>query len=189
MNKIKEKDKAAKLNEIFASAYDAEPVYGSLVFNKDKSVYYVNTENIPDFNVSGSTISIDNRININRIMAGGDGISYNDFSRMYHIRQTKVFGETKRLITKPSYTASKWILKNETKVINGYHCKLAVKEKLNNKFVKLWYTEDIPVKHGPSRFSGFPGLVVKIEDTLNTWIITAIDFKSEEANTIEEPTE
>ena len=52
--------------------------------------------------------------------------------------------------------------KEETQEIEKYSCKLAI-VKLNNIVSKVWYTENIPTSTGPFNYTGFPGLVLKVE--------------------------
>jgi len=174
-------------NEALEIMHESQTVNSYLVFNKDISVYYVEEKtDTPNWENTDGVISITpSGINFSWIWAGGDALSYNDFSSDFHISQSKTLGKPIRLVKKKK----KWILKDEAKVIDGYKCKLAIIEKLNGKVLKAWYSTEIQVKHGPRDYFGLPGLIVKIEDVILTWTMTSIDFESEEANMIEEPTE
>lgn len=174
-------------NAALEMMYDSQPVQGFLVFNDNKSIYYVDEEdNIPTWENFDGTVSLTPAgINLTWFIAGGEGLVYNDISRSYHIEQTNSLGKPKRLIKQQK----EWILEDETKIIDGYLCKLAVIEKLNNSKLKAWYTTEIPINHGPRDYFGLPGMIVKIEDIIYEWTITNVDFESEEANYIEEPTE
>jgi GLPGLI family protein len=57
-----------------------------------------------------------------------------------------------------------WEFGKKEKLINGYLC--------NNAFVtyggrnwEAWYSKEVPVNTGPYKFSGLPGLIVKISDS------------------------
>lgn len=54
-----------------------------------------------------------------------------------------------------------WKFSGETKVIGKYVCKSASTEFRGRKYV-AFYTEDIPISHGPWKFSGLPGGIVEV---------------------------
>ncbi len=56
-----------------------------------------------------------------------------------------------------------WKLIDETKVINSFHCKKAEVHYKGRDWT-AWYSMEIPFPYGPYKFSGLPGLIVKITD-------------------------
>lgn len=56
-----------------------------------------------------------------------------------------------------------WKLIDETKVINSIHCKKAEVHYKGRDWT-AWYSTEIPFPYGPYKFSGLPGLIVKITD-------------------------
>ncbi|WP_265131516.1 GLPGLI family protein [Chryseobacterium oranimense] len=56
-----------------------------------------------------------------------------------------------------------WKLIDETKVINSINCKKAVVSYKGREWT-AWYSTEIPFPYGPYKFSGLPGLIVKITD-------------------------
>lgn len=58
---------------------------------------------------------------------------------------------------------SNWKLINETKVINSMVCKKA-EVHFKGRDWTAWYLSEIPLPYGPYKFSGLPGLIVKITD-------------------------
>lgn len=56
-----------------------------------------------------------------------------------------------------------WKLIDETKVINTFNCKKAEVTFKGRNWV-AWYSPEIPLPYGPYKFSGLPGLIVKIAD-------------------------
>ncbi|WP_343609070.1 GLPGLI family protein [Chryseobacterium oranimense] len=56
-----------------------------------------------------------------------------------------------------------WKLVNETKVINTINCKKAEVTFKGRNWI-AWYSPKIPFPYGPYKFSGLPGLIVKITD-------------------------
>ncbi len=56
-----------------------------------------------------------------------------------------------------------WKLINESKVINTINCKKAEVTFKGRNWL-AWYSPEIPLPYGPYKFSGLPGLIVKITD-------------------------
>lgn len=56
-----------------------------------------------------------------------------------------------------------WEVTNVVEKQNGYSAQKAVTE-FGGRVWTAWFTKDIPVSDGPYKFSGLPGLIVKLED-------------------------
>lgn len=56
-----------------------------------------------------------------------------------------------------------WKLIDETKIINTINCKKAEVVFKGRHWI-AWYSPEIPLPYGPYKFSGLPGLIVKITD-------------------------
>ncbi|WP_261511627.1 GLPGLI family protein [Chryseobacterium paludis] len=56
-----------------------------------------------------------------------------------------------------------WKLVDETKIINTIHCKKAEVIFKGRNWI-AWYSPEIPLPYGPYKFSGLPGLIIKITD-------------------------
>ena len=56
-----------------------------------------------------------------------------------------------------------WKLIDETKIINSVACKKA-EVRYKGRDWTAWYSTEIPFPYGPYKFSGLPGLIVKITD-------------------------
>ncbi|MFC3160143.1 GLPGLI family protein [Chryseobacterium arachidis] len=52
---------------------------------------------------------------------------------------------------------------DETKVINTVNCKKAEVTFKGRNWI-AWYSPEIPLSYGPYKFSGLPGLIIKITD-------------------------
>lgn len=70
-------------------------------------------------------------------------------------------GRTKLFYSTPIIT--NWKLTNETKIINSITCKKA-EVRFKGRNWTAWYSIDIPFPYGPYKFSGLPGLIIKITD-------------------------
>ncbi|WP_370901568.1 GLPGLI family protein [Chryseobacterium gossypii] len=56
-----------------------------------------------------------------------------------------------------------WKLIDETKIINTINCKKAEVTFKGRNWI-AWYSPEIPLPYGPYKFSGLPGLIIKITD-------------------------
>lgn len=52
----------------------------------------------------------------------------------------------------------------DTATVSGYHCQKATCRYHGRDF-EAWFTTEVPVKFGPWKFGGLPGLIVKVYDT------------------------
>lgn len=67
------------------------------------------------------------------------------------------------LLTYKQPVISNWELADETRIINTITCKKA-KVKFKGRNWIAWYAPEIPLPYGPMKFSGLPGLIIKITD-------------------------
>ncbi|MBR1788055.1 MAG: GLPGLI family protein [Bacteroidaceae bacterium] len=64
----------------------------------------------------------------------------------------------------------------EESVICGYRCQRATCRWRGRDYV-AWFAPDIPVKRGPWRFNGLPGLILKLYDTNRFYTFEAVGLK------------
>ncbi|RZJ93255.1 MAG: GLPGLI family protein [Hymenobacter sp.] len=57
-----------------------------------------------------------------------------------------------------------WVISPSKMEINGYACQLATTAYAGRKY-EAWFTRAIPLAEGPYKFSGLPGLIIKVYDT------------------------
>ena len=69
-----------------------------------------------------------------------------------------------------------WKLHNETMTILEHRCQKATCHWRGRDYV-AWFAPDIPVKRGPWRFNGLPGLILKIYDTDHFYTFEAVSLK------------
>jgi len=67
------------------------------------------------------------------------------------------------LFTYKQPVISNWELADETKIINTITCKKAEVRFKGRNWI-AWYAPEIPLPYGPMKFSGLPGLIIKITD-------------------------
>lgn len=61
-----------------------------------------------------------------------------------------------------------WQLGKDTKSIKGYSCRNATVS-YGGRTWTAWYTTAIPLKYGPYKFHGLPGLIIKITDSTGNY--------------------
>lgn len=62
-----------------------------------------------------------------------------------------------------------WNISQETAIISDFQCQKATGHYGGRNYV-AWFTTEIPISDGPYKFSGLPGLIVKVYDTENHYI-------------------
>ena len=73
-----------------------------------------------------------------------------------------------------------WKLHDETKTVLEHLCQKATTHWRGRDFV-AWFASDIPVKQGPWRFNGLPGLILKLYDTERFYTFEAVCLKNTHA--------
>lgn len=63
---------------------------------------------------------------------------------------------------------SQWELTSEIQTLYGYNCQMASLDYGGRKWI-AWFAAAIPLKEGPYKFKGLPGLIVKLEDIGKNW--------------------
>jgi len=74
------------------------------------------------------------------------------------------------------WPSMKWQLEDERKTICGYQCQKATCHWRGRDFV-AWFTTRIPIKSGPWKFGGLPGLIMKVYDSrrVYTWEAVSVE--------------
>ncbi|AUC16809.1 hypothetical protein BTO06_17400 [Tenacibaculum sp. SZ-18] len=72
-----------------------------------------------------------------------------------------------------SKKAIKWKITSHTTKINGLKCQKAVTY-FSGRYYDAWFTNEIPISDGPYKFSGLPGLIVKISDSKKHYIFELV---------------
>ncbi|MCH4896233.1 GLPGLI family protein [Marinilabiliaceae bacterium JC040] len=69
-----------------------------------------------------------------------------------------------------------WEILSDTDLLLGYKVKKA-KCTFRGRTYIAWFTEEIPISEGPWKFSGLPGLILKVYDTQNHYTYNARGFE------------
>lgn len=67
----------------------------------------------------------------------------------------------------------KWKIKPDILTINGFKCQKATTFYGGRQY-EAWFSKEIPISDGPYKFSGLPGLIVKISDTKGHYVFELI---------------
>lgn len=104
-------------------------------------------------------------------------IIYTDKS--LNTRQSKITTQGNSYNIKEELGNEVWILEDVRKKIDDFECSLAT-TKLYGREIKAWYTTEIPLNFGPSRFHNLPGLIIQLEMGKRVITATKIDYSSPE---------
>ena len=69
-----------------------------------------------------------------------------------------------------------WKMSNEMDTISGYACQKA-SLRFRGRDYTAWFSADIPMSDGPWKFSGLPGLILKVEDSQALFSFELIGLK------------
>jgi len=69
-----------------------------------------------------------------------------------------------------------WRILSDKQIIAGYTCQRAVTS-FAGRHYEAWFTREIPFSDGPYKFSGLPGLIVKVGDNRQQYVFELISFK------------
>lgn len=74
-----------------------------------------------------------------------------------------------------NFPKDRWILKEGTRIIEGFKCYNAEITIFGRNFI-AWYTPEIPFQDGPYKFSGLPGLIVELYDSENMYKFKLVEY-------------
>lgn len=131
-----------------------KPVRYTLIYDGNQSKYYMEDKNV--------AVSVDDEFEPENkhTYQMVEFAVFKDYPNKKFILKTSLNNE-EYLVDKDFYS-EKWILKKEVKKIGNFNCKKA-EITLSGETITAFYTEDIPVREGPSRYFGLPGLIVYLE--------------------------
>lgn len=78
---------------------------------------------------------------------------------------------------KEAYPTQDWKIETDRQNILGYDCQKATTHWRGRTFI-AWFATDIPVKAGPWKFGGLPGLILKLQDADHLYWFDAVQISS-----------
>jgi GLPGLI family protein len=158
---------------IFQGTKGGREVKGNLIFDTNESFYFTGKDSLNnEFEMEYKNLYYKNNSNEEDggIIYSGDISTARDLLN-YRISTTKdtVYSYFERYSPKngdfhylkelnPKFD---WVLINETKKIGDFTCNKATCHFRGRDYV-AWYTNEIPVPHGPWKFQGLPGLILEV---------------------------
>ncbi|MEM6641678.1 MAG: GLPGLI family protein [Bacteroidota bacterium] len=121
----------------------------------------------------------------------GGGVTYKNAATKQLIERRESFG--KLYLIKDKLPERKWVMTGNSKKIGDYQCSEAIYESIREKRkisfsnedkgsktvmdtteIKVWFTTEIPVPHGPDRHWGLPGLILEMTDGKVTYLCSKV---------------
>jgi len=143
----------------------------TLLLSNEASYY----QSIKKLDAENSSIQL---MVINTNSGDGDSESYKHLTDKVFIEQVEL-GDQKFIVNRDLQNYD-WVLGEEESEIIGHSVKSATL-KDGDEYIKAWYTTDIEISNGPSKYWGLPGLILSLELPDGT-VITA--KKIEQVNNI-----
>lgn len=132
---------------------------GVLNFNHDSSYFVELSPNIAsEVDSESSEEIVVTKFSIKR------PIIFIDYKKDSLFAQQELFRKT--YITKEKVPTINWKILDEFKTINKFNCQLATAT-FRGRIYNVWFTADIPVKFGPWKLQGLPGLILEATDEKN----------------------
>ena len=151
----------------------------TLVFGPESSLFF-ETEKGEE---SGMIVkpSTEDEYDLSFTMSLGSGTRYiirTDFEKDSIENQLTLLqgGRQKVFVVQEKILKTKWKIENETRMIERFKAQKATGEFRGRKYT-VWFTTEIPVKYGPWKLNGLPGLILSAEDETNEVIFRAISIK------------
>ncbi len=140
-------------------------------------------------------------------MGGSNGTYYKNNKEGRYTDATELFG--KKFLVKDSLEQYDWKFDSESKTIGNYICNKATATQIrktttirtkdggemedsvgvDTNIITAWYTMQLPINHGPSKYQGLPGLILEVNDDGTTILCTKVSLNTKEKKVITEPEE
>lgn len=139
-----------------------------LFFNPNFSVFYEDiTDNQEETRFKPSSDD-EYDFSFNLKLNDSKYIVYTDFERDSILSQISLFknGKQATYIVEEKICTIKWEIKNEFKKINDLKVQKAIGDFRGRRY-EAWFANEIPVKYGPWKLNGLPGLILNVSDDHN----------------------
>ncbi|EIM75240.1 hypothetical protein A3SI_13959 [Nitritalea halalkaliphila LW7] len=150
----------------------------SLFFNPDFSIFY--EERIEPKEETTLKPSSDNEFDLafDVKFNGSKYIVLTDFIKDSIQSQVSLFrdGKQKTYIVEEKINNIKWNITQEFKTISGFKAQKAEGLFRGRRYI-AWFTNEIPIKYGPWKLNGLPGLILSVFDDKNEVMFYAKSIK------------
>lgn len=100
--------------------------------------------------------------------------TYKDYKRKTTIVRDHI--STYAFVYEEELRPQNWKILKDTLNISGYRCQKATCD-FRGRSYEAWFTPDIPLKDGPWKFGGLPGLIIKLQDTQHHYCFELKSFQ------------
>lgn len=90
--------------------------------------------------------------------------------------QDELVGRQNRYYYQENLKPIQWNIEPEKEEVLKYTCQKATCSYMGRDY-EAWFTTEIPIKYGPYKFGGLPGLILKLYDTKQQYIFEAVGFE------------
>jgi GLPGLI family protein len=109
---------------------------------------------------------------------------YFDFMNNYALT------ESEGTLIKETVKPINWLIKSDSKVIDGIKCFQALSEieyigrdnQIKFKKIIAWFVPSLPYSFGPKNFHGLPGLILELTENRTTYLASTVDLKDDTIN-------
>jgi len=149
----------------------------NLFFNNEKSIFKSLI-----LNHEGNTIIKEDGLNVNVTLKPKTDIEYvvyTDLKKSEIISREFIYDGGKLIpyLVRENIKPINWELLNNQKTIGGLKCKNAI-GKFRGRTYTVWYTLEIPVRLGPWKLNGLPGLIVEAKDDSNEILFYMLSYNN-----------
>ncbi|TDE05170.1 GLPGLI family protein [Flavobacterium sandaracinum] len=112
------------------------------------------------------------------------------YNYYFDFKDNYVLSEIEGTLIKDTIKPINWVVKSNSKVIDGITCFQALSEieyisrdnKTKFKKIVAWFAPSLPYSFGPKNFHGLPGLILELTENRTTYLATRLDFKDAAIN-------
>lgn len=90
--------------------------------------------------------------------------------------QDELVGRKNKYFYEEDFIPFQWKMTTDKTKILKYACQKATCNYMGRDY-EAWFTTEIPIKYGPYKFNGLPGLILKLYDAKKQYIFEAIGFE------------
>ncbi len=158
-----------------------------LVFNKEQSYYVTAKDSLENSQKINEQKIFENDDDSGGTIQNGMKASKHGDQVVFNIKKNTIWSNIlygEQIYVKEVAPIQNWKIENETKKIGKFNCKKATTSFRGRNYT-AWFTTDIPLKFGPWKLNGLPGLILEAYDTNKSvfWYFKSVEYptKSKEA--------
>ncbi len=147
-----------------------------LVFNDSVSIFVYRKSGINNFQNKIDQSDVGNVIIRTSNEDEFGSIVYRNFKTneiVFRMVTTKIYNAK---LVNDDWVNLNWEIKNQTKEINNFKCQKAVTKFRGRNYI-AWFTTEIPLRYGPWKLYGLPGLILEAYDSKNEFYAIANNIK------------